>query len=573
MANKGGKNGKTKVKRVGIYARLSNEDTRSGESVSIENQKLLLVKHVKDMGWELVEIYQDDGFTGTNQNRPALQRLLQDVREGHINTVLIKDLSRLGRNYLDVGNLAEVFFPQHGCELISLNEKLDEMAVFRNWFNEQHSRSTSVKVKAIKQMQAKDGKFYHAYAPYGYKKSLETKHLLMVDEITAHIVREIFELRAKGYGFNKIAGVLNEKNVITPRERYYQLKGKENPRNEGRYWNGVTVRKITQHEAYIGNVVSARYASESYKTHKIITRPEEEWIRVENVHEPIIDRDLWDRVQSISNRQYIKRPDREGSLSIFSGFVVCADCGLKMRRSVSRSKRKNGNEYVLKSFVCSTYSRSGNKICSAHYISENVLYDLVSEQIRSHAKLVKCNEKRIVESILSQQKDSAVANKKTLEADLKANNKRLTMLDKLIDKLYEDRATEAIPETTFKRLIEKYEEERIERQKAQKDLELRIASLNAESNNTALWVKQIKRYTDTETLDAEMLLQLIDKIIVEEALKLGHKRRVYRVQIIYNYVGDLAQLSDGQSQQSPEGQAQSPLQPQQSLHKEAVVGG
>jgi DNA invertase Pin-like site-specific DNA recombinase/ribosomal protein S17E len=538
MANKGSK---TDVKRVGIYARLSNEDTRSGESVSIENQKLLLVKHVKDMGWELVEIYQDDGFSGTNQNRPALQRLLKDVQEGHINTVLIKDLSRLGRNYLDVGNLAEIFFPKHGCELISLNEKLDEMAVFRNWFNEQHSRTTSVKVKAIKHMQAKDGKFFHAYAPYGYRKSSETKHLLEVDEITAHIVRTIFELRAKGYGFNKIACYLNERNIVTPRERFYQQKGKDNPRPDGRFWNGVTVKKITQHEAYIGNVVSCRYGSESYKTHKIITKPKEEWIRVENVHEPIIGRELWDKVQALTAKRYIKRPDKEGNSSIFSGFLVCSDCGSKLRRSVSRATRKNGAEYVQKSFLCGTYRQSGQSVCTAHYINESDLYELVSEQIRSHAKLVKCNEKRIVESILSQQKDSAVANKKRLDVDFKNNKKRLDMLDKLISKLYEDRVSGAIPETVFKNLIEKYEDERIERQKNHKELELSIASLNAESNNAALWVEQIKRYMDTETLDEEILLRLIDKIVVEEPLKQG-RQRTYRVQIVYNYVGGLALL-------------------------------
>jgi len=415
------------------------------------------------------------------------------------------------------------------------------MAVFRNWFNEQHSRTTSVKVKAIKKMQAQDGKFYHAYAPYGYRKSSQTKHLLKIDEITAHIVREIFELRAKGYGFNKIANHLNNSKVVSPRERYYQQKGKDNPRTDGRFWNGTTVKKITQNETYIGNVVSARYASESYKTHKIVTNPEEDWIRVENVHEPIIDRELWEQEQALNGKRYIKRPDREGNLSIFSGFLVCADCGLKMRRNVSRAIRKNGNEYVLKNFVCGAYSRSGQSICTAHYISENALYELVSEQIRSHARLVKCNEKRIVESILSQQKDSAVAGKKTLEADFKVNKQRLGTLEKVIEKLYEDRVAGVIPETVFKNLIEKYEVERIERQKAHKDLELRIAQLSTESNNTAMWVKQIKRYTETETLDAEILLQLIEKIEVHEPLKQG-RQRTYRVWIVYNYVGDLARL-------------------------------
>jgi len=194
-----------KVYRVGIYVRLSKEDSRAGESVSIENQKLMLSKHVKEMGWELTEVYEDDGFSGTNQNRPAFQRMLADVKEGYINTILIKDLSRLGRNYLDVGNLAEVFLPEHGCELISLNEKLDDMMVFRNWFNEQHSKTTSVKVKAGKRISAQNGKFVGAYAPYGYKKNPENRHGLVIDENTAGIVRRIFDMRASGIGFRAIA--------------------------------------------------------------------------------------------------------------------------------------------------------------------------------------------------------------------------------------------------------------------------------------------------------------------------------------------------------------------------------
>ena len=495
------------------------------------------------MGWELVEVYQDDGFTGTNQKRPALQRLLQDVSEGRINTVLIKDLSRLGRNYLEVGNLAEVFLPEHGCELISLNEKLDEMAFIRNWFNEQHSRTTSVKVKAIKQMQAKDGKFIAAYAPFGYRKSSDTKHLLVPDEETAHIVRKMFELRANGAGFVKIAKYLNDRKVVTPRDRHYQQKGMDNPRHEGHYWNDVTVKKILCSEVYIGNVVSGRFISESYKTHKIITTPKEDWIRVENVHEAIIDRDLWDRTQALTEKRYIKRPDKEGNLSIFTGLLVCADCGSKLRRSTQRSTRKNGNEYVHKSFRCTSYSRSGQTVCTAHFIGENYLYEIVAEQIRSHARIVQCNEERIVQNILSQQKDSAVANKKTLEADYKANNQRMGVLERLIEKLYEDRVQGTIPETVFQNLIQKYEEERIERKKAVKDLELRIAALNVESKNAKLWVEQIKRYTDMETLDLEILLQLIEKILVSEPLKLGNQR-IYDIQVVYNYVGDLTCLSD-----------------------------
>lgn len=267
--------GKHKDCKAGIYVRLSNEDARAGESVSIENQKLLLTKHVKEQGWELVEIYCDDGFSGTNQNRPALQRMLADVRQGLINVVLIKDLSRLGRNYLEVGNLAEVFLPQHGCELISLNEKLDDMMVFRNWFNEQHSKEASKKVKAVRKMCAQSGKFLGSYAPYGFMKSPDNKHKLVIDEQTAPTVRKIFELRAQGMGFRAIAVYLNEQNIIPPRDYYYQIRGGENPANVNHLWNENTLKVILRNEAYIGNTVQAKVGTVSYKNHKTarITSP------------------------------------------------------------------------------------------------------------------------------------------------------------------------------------------------------------------------------------------------------------------------------------------------------------
>ena len=184
--------------KVGIYVRLSQEDSRAGESVSVENQKLMLMKHVKEMGWELKEVYIDDGWSGTNQNRPAFQRMIADVKQGFINTILIKDLSRLGRNYLEVGQLSEVFLPEHGCKLVSVSEKIDEMSVFRNWFNEQHSKTTSKKVKAVRKICAENGKYLGTYAPYGYKKDAENRHRLIIDEITAPIVRRIFQMRVSG---------------------------------------------------------------------------------------------------------------------------------------------------------------------------------------------------------------------------------------------------------------------------------------------------------------------------------------------------------------------------------------
>ena len=535
--------------QVGIYARLSKEDSRSGESVSIENQKLLLMKHVKEMGWELVEIYQDDGWSGTNQNRPALQRLLQDVKKKRINTVLIKDLSRLGRNYLEVGNLAEVFLPEHGCELVSLNEKLDEMAVFRNWFNEQHSRSTSAKVRAVKRMCAQDGKFIGAFAPYGYRKSPDNKHLLIPDELTAPVIRKIFELRAGGTGYNALARYLNEAGIVSPRDYFYQQKNSENPRRESHCWNSVSLGGLLRNEVYIGSVVSSKYASESYKNHKLVDRPKEEWIRVENVHEPLIERELWDRCQAITEKRYIRRPKKDGTATIFTGLLVCADCGMKLRSATQRKTRKNGNKYEHTNFACMTYSHGGQTACTPHTIGEKILHELVAEQIRAHAMMVQCDEKRIIENIVSAQDNESTASKKSCDAELKNCRKRLTMLGKLIDSLYEDRVTGAVPETVFKNLIQKYEQERIEREETIKTVEKRITDIQQNNGSAVTWVKLIKQHIKLETLDAETLLTLIDKIIISEP-QIVDGDRICDIKIVYNHVGNVDWLAE--KQENPE---------------------
>lgn len=531
-----------KEHKVGIYARLSREDSRAGESVSIENQKLLLMKHVKEMGWELVDIYQDDGWSGTNQNRPDLQRLLQDVKIKRINTVLIKDLSRLGRNYLEVGNLSEVFLPEHGCELVSMNEKLDEMAVFRNWFNEQHSRSTSTKVKAVKRMCAQDGKFLGAYAPYGYKKSPENKHLLVPDELTAPIVKKIFELRASGMGYNAVARHMNEMGIASPRDYYYQQKDKDNPRHEGHCWNSVSLKGMLCNEIYIGNVVSFKHGSESYKSHKLVSKPEDEWIRADNVHEPLIDLELWERVQKLAESRYIRRPQKDGSSSVFTGLLVCADCGMKMRSTTQRKTRKNGNLYEHTNFTCATYSKSGHKGCPPHTIAEKTLHELVAEQIRKHAKMVQHNESRIIDNITAMQTNEVSASKKTFAADLKTHQKRLSMLDKLIEKLYEDRVNGIVPEAVFKNLIQKYEQERLGRTDTVKSLEKRIASIRQNSDNAARWARLIKQYTRVETLDSDTLLLLIEKVIVHEA-QIIDGERICDIRIVYHHVGEVDWLA------------------------------
>jgi len=541
---------KHKKYRVGVYVRLSKEDSRAGESVSIENQKLMLTKHVKEMGWELVEVYQDDGFSGTNQNRPDFQRMLADVKERYINTILIKDLSRLGRNYLDVGNLAEVFLPEHGCELISLNEKLDDMMVFRNWFNEQHSKTTSIKVKAGKRTSAQNGKYVGTYAPYGYRRDPNNRHKFMVDENTAPIAVRIFEMRASGVGFRAIAAQLNEDGIISPREYYYQGKNAINPTRSSRLWNENTIKCLVANEVYIGNLVSGKSGTLSYKNKKTVRKDTEDWIRVEGTHDAIISTELWDRVQTLSRKRYKPGRRKDNERSLFVGLLHCSDCGFRLRSQVERRVRKDGSESKRVSYMCSTYGRSGKNACTIHGISEKALVELVGDNIRTYARLVKCDEERIINAILSEQ--GKLSYRSSYQNELDGHARQLEKLDMLIENLCADKAAGSIPDTLYKRQIVKYEQDRTNREAAMKVLEKRINSLQPLSTSASVWTGMIKQFTSLETLDMETLYLLIDKIIVHEAQIIDGKR-VCDIEVIYNYVGniDALDLSERQAGRSP----------------------
>lgn len=533
---------KQKEYKVGIYVRLSNEDTRAGESVSIENQKLLLTKHVQEQGWELAEVYCDDGFTGTNQKRPALQRMLQDVKQGHINTILIKDLSRLGRNYLEVGNLAEITLPHYGCELISLNEKLDDMMVFRNWFNEQHSKQTSQKVRAVRKICAESGKFLGTYAPYGYNKSPDDKHVLIIDERTAPTVRKIFNMRVTGASFRAIALHLNELGIISPLEYYYQNKGRPNPKRTNRLWNDVTVKLIIRNEAYIGNMVQLKTGTISYKNHTQVGKPKEEWVRKENTHEPLIPIELWNRTQALDKKNYKPRSRSDGTSSIFSGLLFCMDCGFKMKNQNERRFPKDREPYKYSSYLCGNYVRSGKSACTPHTIGEEVLKELVLTDIRKQAKLLELDEKNIVERILRLRDGEAESARNAYFGEIKAHRDRLSLLEQLIAKLYEDRLSGIIPEPTFRSLIQKYEQERVDRVQMAENLEKRIKAIRQDTDDVKTWAKLIREFTKAQTLDGETLLLLIDRINIGAASHIDGKK-VRDIEIIYNYVGNVEFLS------------------------------
>ncbi len=455
--------------KAAIYVRLSKDDGSINlESESITNQKNLLHQYASEHEFSVVHTYIDDGFSGTNQDRPALKQMLADVVSGKINIVLVKDLSRLGRNYLEVGNLAEVFFPSHGCKLISITEQIDDLLAFRNWFNEHYSRETSKKVKAVKKMLATSGKFLGTYAAYGYKKSSSDKYKLIIDEQTKGVVIKIFELRASGASYTEIANCLNEQKIISPRSYYYQTKRKSNIETE---WNVSTISQMLKNEVYRGNMVQMKKGTKTYKTRKLTKKPVSEWVRVLNTHEPIISEELWKRVQEIADSKLRTRKKKNGEVSLFSGLLKCGSCGRTMRNQTENGVLKSGEAYRYSSFICSGYSKQGKAFCSPHIIYENALLKIVTETLQVETKKVRLDKNRINQR-LGEDHNRLQA---SYQFQLENANLKLQKIKKMVPKIYEDYHNQLLPENLFRGLLEQYATKQMETEKTCQELAIKLA--------------------------------------------------------------------------------------------------
>jgi hypothetical protein len=306
-------------------------------------------------------------------------------------------------------------------------------------------------------------------------------------------------------------------------------------------WNETSLQEILRNEVYIGNLVHGKVGTVSYKNSTIIRKQQDEWIRAENTHEPIIDRELWDRVQSLSKKRHKPRKDKDGETTLYSGLLVCADCGFKLRGTIQRGKYLNGNEYKRYYYNCGNYARSGKTACTIHSISEYALNALVTEHIRSHAQIVEQDEERIIEAIITAQSNESISYRAAYQSEIASHEKQVAKLDVLIENLYADRVSGVVPPDMFKRYIAKYEGERVERLQSVETLKQRITSIKQNTDNAATWTKLIKPFSKLETVDYQTLVLLIDKIIIGEVEQIG-KERVRDVKIVFNYVGDLSNL-------------------------------
>ena len=537
-----------KTYNVGIYCRLSNDDERDGESVSIENQKLLLQRYVLERGWNLYDTYIDDGYSGTNFNRPGVKRLIEDAKAKRINVIIVKDLSRFGRNYIEFGQYTDYLFPSLGCRFIALNNGIDtesqngstDVMCFLNLFNEFYSRDTSKKVKAVKKACAESGKFMGTYPSFGYKRDPEDKHHLIIDEETAPIVRRIFAMRASGVPYRKIATTLNEEGIQPPGVRYYQRKGETDPRCTNHLWADATIKSIIRNEVYIGNMVQGKYGTLSYKSRKLINKPKDEWICVEGTHEPIISRDVWDTVVSIDKNGVRKRKTEDGVKSIFAGLVYCADCGFRMRNHVEKFQHKDGEKGRYSSFMCGNYSRSGLSACTAHIVYENALTEIVLQDIREKARYVAYDSENLLNRIIRMKNKEQSSLVSSCEQEMKVTAARVRELENLMGNLYRDKCSGVVPQTVYQTLMQTYEAERAQKAALLPELERKVKAQLETRHDAARWAEVIRRYTEITDLDETILFELVERIEIGETKKM-RGIRVRDVKVFYRFVGNVDQ--------------------------------
>ena len=528
---------------VGIYCRLSREDERTGESVSVENQREMLSRYVREQGWNLYAAYCDDGVSGTTFDRPGFNQLIADATAGKINLVLCKDLSRLGRDYIESGKYTDIVFPSLGCRFIALNDGVDTahknnemLVILKNVMNDLYARDTSSKIKAVKRSSFQAGKYVGCYAPIGYLKSPEDKHILIIDPATAPIVRRIFDLRCQGYSYRKIATTLNTEQVPTPSSFYYLRQGKPNIRKEGGYWQAQTVKAILQNEVYIGHMVQNKTGNVSYKVHKQVDKPEAEWIRVEGTHEPLVSMEVWELVRTIEKQNTRSRTQADGETALFAGLLRCMDCGSLMRSYHDGRRRKDGSKSTYRSYACGRYASGGKTVCTAHIMNQRVLIEIVLTDIRAKAELAKRDPGSLIERIQAQRKAATAGEIKRAQATLTAVEKRLAELSRLTQSIYEDKVMGRIPEAVCVQLMNQYEAERAEKLEQRAHLSGELEAYQQETDDVQQWMKLIREYAKLEELDRPTLLRLIKRIDIGER-KVEDGCEVRDIRIHYNFVG------------------------------------
>jgi site-specific DNA recombinase len=526
-------------KITALYCRLSRDDELQGDSNSIKNQKSILQKYADDSGFANTEFFVDDGYSGTNFDRPDWQRLLSQVEEGNIGTVIVKDMSRLGRDYLKVGYYTEVLFPGSDIRFIAINNNVDsanqqdsDFTPFLNIINEWYAKDTSKKIRSVFKSKGQSGKPLCTNPPYGYIKDPEDKAHWIVDEEAAKVVKEAFRLCMQGYGPTQIAKEFSKRKIMNP-TAHAKANGINIPDNRGHdddyIWRGSTIVHMLSRQEYLGHTVNFKTYRKSYKQKKQMKNDPSEWMIFENTHEAIIEEPVFEVVQKIRDGR--RRLTPMGEMPILSGMLFCADCGNKLYQV-----RHRGWEHEKEHFVCATYRKIKGG-CSSHQIRNVVVEELLLDGIRRVTAFARDHENEFVEMVTKKTRIELDKSMRDGKRELEQSQARINKLDDIIQRLYEDNIEGKISDERFAKMTANYEAE-------QHTLESRVTELKStmtEEKESALGVDHfltlVRKYTDIKELTAEIIREFVEKIYVYKAERIDG-RRVQRIKIVYNCIGE-----------------------------------
>ena len=523
-------------KWTALYCRLSRDDDNEGDSNSIQHQKQILEKYAKDHSITNYKFYVDDGYSGTSFNRPGFQEMLADIEAGYVDCVIVKDMSRFGRNYLEVGMYTEIMFPDKDVRFIAINDGVDsarddnDFTPFRNIINEWYAKDTSKKIRAVFRAKGLSGKRLSTQAPYGYLKGENGQ--LIEDTETAPVVRLIFRLAVEGNGPGKIARILREKQIVTPGTLDFQRTGRTSRYNpEFPYqWNESTVVNILEQKDYLGNTYNFKTTKKSYKSKKVIRNPEEKQAVFENTHVALIDQETWDLVQKA--RQSKRRPTKMGDMGMFSGMVYCADCGNKLHLCRTKSWDRS-----LDNYVCGTYKRRRGE-CSAHYIRSTVLETLVLDNLQKVIAYVRDYENDFVQQVTENKAAEQMQMLSVSKRQMEQQMRRIAEIDNIIKRLYEDNLNGKLSDSRFSKMSADYEQEQRTLENSNAELKCMVDTCEEQSLNIKSFLKCVRKYTEPCELTPDMLHELVEKIIVYAPDKSsGH--RTQQIDIYYNFVGKI----------------------------------
>ena len=522
-----------------LYERLSRDDNLEGESYSIGNQKKLLTKVAKEKGYTNLVHFLDDGISGVTMDRPGFVEMIQQLEQGRAAAVFVKDLSRLGRNYIEVGRLTEEFFPEHDIRLVAVSDNIDtaegenELAPIRNLFNEWYARDISKKRRISNKIKGNAGEPM-GQPPYGYIKDPNNPKRWIIDDEAAQVVRRIYSMTLEGYGTEQIATQLERNEILTPRAYWLKKgikrpgKGKQQPATK---WNSSTVTKILSLQEYCGDILNFKTYSKSYKNKKRLENDRENWVIFKDVHEPIIERSVFEQVQQ-KRGKIRKRRTNEGEHNMFSGLLVCADCGSNLHFHFNQ-----GNPEI-KYFNCSNYKGNRGSCTSTHYIRVDFLEQVVLGEIRRLTKFASLYEDEFLKAVIGHSQQAAETDRKLKEKELKALLARDEELDGLFERIYEDNVSGKLSDDRFAKMSRRYEDEQKELAEKIKKLRSEIEKQSSQAMTTDMFISLVRKYTRARKLTPRMLNELVEKIEVYNAEKIDGVWE-QQLRIHYNCVGEI----------------------------------